>query len=168
MDLERAATAGLAARLFPPGSLQGLALLRAAWPRAVGSELARRTELLALDGSGLLIRVPDARWRKVLHRMRREILARLREATGDHAPGALRFAEGAIAELPELRPVEASPALAALPPAVAREALSIMDPEIRRLFLEAAGRYLAQAARRASLAAPGANAASRTAGDDHA
>src|SRR5262245_25582897 len=99
----------LARQLFGRSPQHTLAVIRAAWPAAVGSELARRTEVLALDGRVLRVRVPDAGWRKVLHRMRREILSRLHQAVGSLAPAALGFHEGPIAARPEVErrpPVE--------------------------------------------------------------
>jgi hypothetical protein len=138
MGLERAAPMGLAARLFGSTPERTLALLRAAWPRVVGPELARRTEVIALEGDSLRIRVPDAGWRKGLLRMRREILGRLRELAGDLAPRRLGFTEGFPTGTAPTPPP--SPALSA-------EAARIRDPELRARFLETAGRYLARTPR---------------------
>ncbi len=49
------------------------------------ADLARRTEVVALQAGTLRIRVPDARWRNVLHRMRAQILAQLSTVAGDLA-----------------------------------------------------------------------------------
>ena len=68
-------------------------LLRAAWPGVVGPELARRTEVVSLDGTTLRVRVPDAGWQKVLHRMRGDILSRLFDVAGELAPRRLGFVE---------------------------------------------------------------------------
>jgi hypothetical protein len=151
MALEKPDARGLVGRWFPAGSPQRLDLVRAAWPLAVGPDLARRTEVLALEGRTLRVRVPDARWRKVLHRMRGEILARMARIAGDAAPDRLGFQEEARAgrrdEAPEpIRP-ERPPVPPPLPPEVARGAQAIADPELRRAFTEAAARYLARAAR---------------------
>lgn len=147
MALRKAISADTAGHLFGPE--RALPLLRAAWPLAVGLRLAQRTEVLALEGRTLIVRVPDGRWRKILHRLRREILQRLAEAAGPWAPRALGFAE---APSSHALPVEAAdpprsaesrrPAIA--PPEVAKSALVIADVEVRSLFLEAAGRYLAR------------------------
>jgi hypothetical protein len=147
MAWDRAADGSLVGRLFPPGSPQRLELLRAAWPLAVGAELARRTEVLALEQRTLRVRVPDARWRKVLHRMAPQILQKLRAVAAEAAPYRLGFQDGAPQALPESpfpgRPGgTAGPAPA--PPAVEEEAAHIPDPELRRLFLESAGRYLSR------------------------
>lgn len=145
MRLERAATSSLAARIFTPGS-GALALLRAAWPLAVGPELARRTEVSALEVQTLRIHVPDARWRKALHRMREDILVRLRQIAGDVAPRHLGFIEGLVPPAPEPPPAAALRAGASGPPPprpdLTAAASAIEDPEIRDRFLEAAARYL--------------------------
>jgi hypothetical protein len=139
---------GLAARLFGSAPERTLALLRAAWPRVVGPELARRTEVIALEGDSLRIRVPDAGWRKGLLRMRREILTRLRDLAGDLAPRRLGFTEGFPAgTAPSLPPIlPPAPEVPAPPPspALSAEAARIRDPELRARFLEIAGRYLAR------------------------
>jgi predicted nucleic acid-binding Zn ribbon protein len=113
--MDRISGRSLAARLFGASPARTLALLHAAWPLAVGPELARRTEVLGLEGGTLRLRVPDARWRKALHRMQPQILAQLRELAGDLAPRRMGFTEGQIA-----------------------------DPEIRERFVAAAARYLAR------------------------
>jgi len=144
----------LAPRLFKPGSPQALALLRAAWPLAVGPDLARRTELLAIERDTLRLRVPDARWRKVLHRMQHEILGRLRGVAGDLAPRRLGFTEGPMAA-PEPAPEPAAPDAvlpatipAEAPASVAEAATAIDDPELRARFLQSAARYLSRSRRR--------------------
>ena len=148
MALERPLTAGLARRLFGAVPARALALLRAAWPRAVGPDLARRTEVVALEGTTLRIRVPDARWRKELHRMQPQILARLRETIGEMAPRRLGFMEGPVAAAGDnptavrREPADPDPE-AALPPAVVAGAQAL-DEDLRARFLETAARYLAR------------------------
>lgn len=139
--MERPSPADLAVRLFGASPDRALALLRAAWPAAVGAELARRTEVVALDGGLLRVRVPDAGWRRQLVRMRSEILSRLRRIAGGLAPHALGFVEGPVATPPEPPPAAPAPR-AAPPPAVVAAAETIPDPEIRERFLAAAARYL--------------------------
>jgi hypothetical protein len=142
----RPATAGLARRLFGGDAERTLALLRAAWPRAVGPELARRTEVVALQGDALVVRVPDATWRRGLLKMRREILGRLRRVAGDLAPARMGFVEGKVIPpaLPA-RPAEARVVEPAPPaPQVAEAAAAIEDPGLRDAFLSAAARYLSR------------------------
>jgi hypothetical protein len=142
MAMERPRDPDLAARLFGSSPERALTLMRAAWPAAVGPELARRTELIAFDSGVLRIRVPDATWRRGLWRMRGDILARLRSIAGQAAPRSLGFVEGAVAVAEA--PVRAvAPAVAPVVPAsVVLAASSIGDDDLRARFLAAAGRYL--------------------------
>lgn len=134
-----------AARLFGAKPEHTLALLRAAWPGAVGEELARRTEVVAFDHGMLRIKVPDMRWQRTLVRMRGFILERLRRVAGRAAPRGLSFVTGELPPREAL--VEATPLVASAAPApaiVAKAAEAIPDPEIRERFLAAAGRYLSR------------------------
>ena len=142
MALRRAGGSDVAARLFGGSPERVGALLRAAWPLAVGAELGRRTEVLGVEKGTLRIRVPDARWRLVLHRMQPDILRRLKEIAGSLAPWRIGFVEGGIADpaAPPAPPVEAK---APPPPlALSESAARIPDEEMRRLFLATAARYL--------------------------
>jgi hypothetical protein len=134
-----------AARLFGAKPEHTLALLRAAWPGAVGEELARRTEVVAFDHGMLRIKVPDMRWQRTLVRMRGFILERLRRVAGRAAPRGLSFVTGELQDRGAC--VKATPPRASAAPApalVAAAAEAIPDPEIRERFLAAAGRYLAR------------------------
>ena len=99
--MDRISGRSLAARLFGASPARTLALLEAAWPLAVGPELAWRTEVLGIEGGTLRVRVPDARWRKVLHRMQPQILGHLREIAGDLAPKRMGFVEGGLSNQPQ-------------------------------------------------------------------
>jgi predicted nucleic acid-binding Zn ribbon protein len=134
----------LANQLFGSSPQHVLAVIRAAWPAAVGPELARRTDVLALDGRVLRVRVPDAAWRKVLHRMRREILSRLHRSVGSLAPAALGFHEGAIAApaAPSAQPAASEAPPFDTPDAVRRAASAIDDAELRERFVASAALYL--------------------------
>ena len=150
MVLERAVDPALAGRLFPQGSERTLYLARVAWPGAVGEELSRRTEVLALEGPTLRVMVPSGGWKKVLHRLAPQILSRLRKTMGELAPKRLGLTEG----LPAAPESTAAPPAAlshrpAPPASVAEAAEQIDDPEIRRMFLEAAGAYLERRSRHA-------------------
>jgi hypothetical protein len=139
-----AASSAIGRRLFAAGPEARLALLKAAWPVAVGRGLEQRTEVVALERDTLRVRVPDARWRKALHRMQPEILRRLHGIAGDLAPRRLGYVEGATAEPPAPRPEPPTPAAeTGCPAALAEAAAAIPDPELRARFLESAGRYLA-------------------------
>jgi hypothetical protein len=141
--MQRSTPGSLAGEIFGGDPRRRLTLLKAAWPAAVGPELARRSEIVALEREVLRIRVPDGVWRRSLWRMRGDLLARLRKLAGPVAPRALSIAEGAVtppSPSPE-RPASPTP-VATLPADVARAAAAIPDDEIRRRFQDAAARYL--------------------------
>ena len=140
--MERAVARHSASALFGGSKERKLALLRAAWPRAVGPELARRTEVLALEGEALRLRVPDASWRRHLLQMRGPILERLREVAGGLTPYRLSFTEGGLAPVAESPPRLPATGAILAPPSLVAEAQVIPDPELRARFLETAARYL--------------------------
>jgi hypothetical protein len=143
--LERPRDPDLAARLFGGAPEATLALLRAAWPAAVGEELARRTELVGLERGVLRVRVADLRWQRTLQRMRGELLGRLRRAAGRATPHALGFVTGEVAGVEPAKAMTRAAAPPAPPPEqVVDAAEAIRDPELRSRFLAAAGRYLAR------------------------
>jgi hypothetical protein len=143
MALRRAATADDAVRVFDT-PVRALALLRGAWAVAVGAEIARRSEVLDLSRGTLIVRVPDGRWRRTLHRMQRPILKRLREIAGERAPSRLGFSEGLVpandAPAPTPTPLEPVP----LPAELKASAMAIADEEIRDAFERSAALYLAR------------------------
>jgi hypothetical protein len=119
----------------------------------VGPELARRTEVVGVEGQILRVRVPEGAWRKSLHRMQRQVLAQLYALAGDVVPRRLGFLDGPLpAELESERPpsrlAASDPAAPPPPPELVSQAEAIPDPEIRRLFLATAARYLARTGRR--------------------
>ena len=133
----------LASQLFGRKPEHVLLLLRAAWPAVVGPELARRTQVVGLEGRTLRVRVPDAGWRKVLHRMNRDILTRLYTMVGSLAPSALGLQEGQVVGAPAPKAGDAR----ALPPAevtaTIRAAADVIgDPELRERFAASAALYL--------------------------
>ena len=146
--MERTRDPDFAARLFGTRPEHALALLRAAWPAAVGPELARRTEVVALDRGLLRIKVPDAGWQKNLQRIRGDLLSRLRRVAGGVSPYALGFVVGTVAPAPEPAsepaPTPSPGPPPCVPPGLAEAARSIPDAEIRARFEAAAGRYLAR------------------------
>jgi len=132
--------AGSAARLFDGGTAARLALLRALWPAAVGPEIARRTEVIGIEGDVLRVRVADAGWRKALFRVYRDIIVRLRRDAGPLAPARLGFLEGPVADPPQ--PPPAPTATPRLPASVKEAAAAIGDDDVRTRFLETAARYI--------------------------
>ena len=142
--LTRAGASDVAARMFGGTPERVRALMQAAWPLAVGPELSRRTEVLGIERGTLRIRVPDARWRTVLHGMQPDILRRLREIAGSLAPWRIGYVEGGIKDAGPSPPAELPCSSAGLPAEVAAPAAAIEDEEIRRRFLDTATRYLAR------------------------
>ena len=144
MAMDRVSGREWAARLFGASPARTLALLQAAWPLAVGPELARRTEVIGIENRTLRVRVPDVSWRKVLHRVAPQILSRLREIAGDAlVPHRMGFLEGGIASMDTPAPPPRS-GLPALPDGLAAQAAAIPDAEIRARFAATAARYLAR------------------------
>jgi hypothetical protein len=156
--MDRISGRSLAARLFGASPARTLALLEAAWPLAVGPELAWRTEVLGIEGGTLRVRVPDARWRKVLHRMQPQILGHLREIAGDLAPKRMGFVEGGMTDRPQSAAATRSggdprggfqggsslhsESEVNSPPEIKAVAATIDDTEIRTRFVETMSRYL--------------------------
>jgi hypothetical protein len=140
--MDRPRHSSLAAQLFGGRAEHRLALLRAVWPAAVGDELARRTEVVALDGGVLRIKVPDLRWQRQLLRMRGRILFQLGRAAGSVAPSRLGFVTGPVAEPPPLPPTVPARLPAEAPRLVAEAAAAIPDLELRERFLASAALYL--------------------------
>ena len=143
MSLARPAAVDLAVQLFGGSPERTLALMRAAWPLAVGPELARRTEVIAIEGTTLRVKVADATWRKALLKIRGPLHGRLRRVAGDLAPTRLAFCEGPVSRPPEPRTRTAAtrpadPASAELTAAAA----GIDDADVRARFLASATRYL--------------------------
>ena len=56
-----------------------LEVLRKLWPSLVGATLAGATTVTAVQGSRIVINVPDMIWRKQLAKMRPQLLAKLNE-----------------------------------------------------------------------------------------
>jgi predicted nucleic acid-binding Zn ribbon protein len=56
-----------------------LRVLQQLWPALVGAKLAGATRIVAVQGSRVVVNVPDQVWRKQLVRMKRELLARMNE-----------------------------------------------------------------------------------------
>jgi hypothetical protein len=142
MVLDRAASPSLATRLFgAPGP--HLALLRAAWPKVVGREIARRSEVVSLERRTLNLRVVDQRWQKVLHRMQRQIRARLAEIAGDLAPARLGFVVGPVTSTDHgVEAARLPPTAVSAPTEVVAAAEAIEDAELRERFLRSAALYL--------------------------
>jgi hypothetical protein len=135
---------GTAQRLFSASSSSGYILVRGLWPGVVGPEIARRTEVVALQERTLRVRVSDSRWMRVLHRMQHVILGRLAQQLGAFAPNQIGFVEGPLSprsERARAKSVE-TPQDAEPPQQVTAAAAAIDDPDLRGRFIETASRYL--------------------------
>lgn len=56
-----------------------LRLLQALWPKLVGTSLAETTSVVAIDGTRVVIRVPDRTWKEQLQSIRPWLLRRMNE-----------------------------------------------------------------------------------------
>ena len=127
-----------------------LADLTAAWPTAVGEQIATNAWPLRVGRDGTLhVATSSATWAFELDRMRREIADRLVAALGESAPRELRFRPGPV---PEPGPPSAPQPISRLPEATPEEcqeatrtASSIDDPELRELVARAARASLSRA-----------------------
>jgi hypothetical protein len=141
MPWRRAAAGARPATLFGPPERR-LLLLQAMWPHVVGAAVARKSAPASLRRDVLVVRVVDARWRRALHRMQRDIIVKMRERIGPSlAPARLGFLEGPVEPGPAAETWK-PPEPAAPPEDVAAAAEAIDDPELRAMFLRTAGRYL--------------------------
>jgi predicted nucleic acid-binding Zn ribbon protein len=68
-----------------------LATIQAAWPAAVGEQLAAVATPVSERNGTLTIECTEAVWVQELDLMQDTLLERLRDAVGDQAPRALRF-----------------------------------------------------------------------------
>ena|SRR5437762_6704346 len=56
-----------------------LELLQELWPRLVGEKLAELTSVTGVQGSRVVVNVPDQVWRKQLSKMRPQLLAKMNQ-----------------------------------------------------------------------------------------
>ncbi len=148
MPFDPAQPSGALARQFVRDPVHLLTLVQAVWPVAVGDSVARRTRVEGLSGQTLRVRVPDAAWRRTLHRMQPQVLARLRDLLGEAAPRRLGFSEGGLVVTEPTPPPPPAGPPPPLPGVVEQAAARIADAEIRALFEASAARALAARSRR--------------------
>jgi hypothetical protein len=131
------------------GAPGGMPELLEAWPEAVGPEIARNgwPARVARDRT-LHVATTSSAWAFELSQLAPEILRRLSERLGEHAPSALRFAPGHVPEPPGSAPDE--PLTRPPDPSqedradAARLATAIRDEELREKVQRAAAASLAQ------------------------
>ncbi len=56
-----------------------LQVLQRLWPALVGPALAQATSIVAVQGSRVVVNVPDQIWRRQLIKMRRDLLGRINQ-----------------------------------------------------------------------------------------
>ena len=132
------------------GPAAGMAEALAAWPAAVGGAIARNAWPARISRDGTLhVAVTSSAWAFELGAQAPAILARLREALGEGAPTALRFAPGEVPE-PEREAAASGPPRPPQPTAgelaeAARIAETVGDEELRELVRRAVAAGLATA-----------------------
>jgi predicted nucleic acid-binding Zn ribbon protein len=118
----------------PGGCVSDEALVRAAWPQAVGPKIAAHTRPVALVSSRLIVEVEDAIWQRQLEAVCGQILPRLGKLAGRESVAAIEFRIG----IPRRAPQRAEKAHAE-----SDEADGIADPVLRRLYKTARKRSTA-------------------------
>ena len=106
-------------------------LARAAWPKAVGARLEKRTRPLQMVRTTLVIEVEDAVWQRQLNAIRGQILKNLAGLLGHGMITELEFRIGIPRRMPQREETTAQPALSS-----GDEADGIGDPVFRRLYRE--------------------------------
>lgn len=126
-------------------------LVFAAWKRIAGENLERNTAPAALDEKRLVVAVPDEIWKRHLEQLSGQMIFKLNSLLGeevvtfiDFRVDARQFSAGREAQ--ERKAVERlnfdRRSREELTPRLREAADSIADPELRELFLRAAGNCL--------------------------
>jgi hypothetical protein len=132
------------------GPAAGMAEVVAAWPGAVGEQIAQNAWPARISRDGTLqVATSSSAWAFELTQLEAEIRRRLGDAVGEAAPERLRFAVGHIPETgPEAEPNQkrtVPKVSAALSAEGERIAASIEDPALREVVARAAAASLATA-----------------------
>lgn len=131
--MERAAR--LLAQLKPARRvLRDRDLATAAWPAAVGKQVASRTRVLRVEERRLVVGVEDVLYQRNLQSLTRQILANLRDLVGAGAPESIEFVLAPQRRLPQRE--------SRVEPASRDEADSIGDPGLRRIYVNSRKRAL--------------------------
>ena len=133
------------------GPAAGMGRIVSAWPEAVGETVARNAWPARIGRDGTLhVATSSSAWAFELSQLAPTVLQRLRDALGEEAPAALRFAPGRLPE--PSGPAHADATIEArIPTAEERElgaalAAGIADSDLRKLVARAAAASLAKAA----------------------
>jgi hypothetical protein len=106
-------------------------LARAAWRKAVGGRLDRKTRAVGLVRRTLVVEVEDATWQRQLTAIRPHILKNLEDLLGGGQVSEIEFRIG-IPRMPPQREEESAPAAGLA--GSADESDRIADPVFRRLY----------------------------------
>jgi hypothetical protein len=112
---------------LPAGSVSDEDLAAAAWPAAVGKNIAAHTRVSRMVRTRLVVEVEDPLWQRQLFTLTRQILGNLEKSLGRGVVEDLEFRI-----LPRRR--EPRRAAAAVPAAAMDEADGIADPVLRAIY----------------------------------
>lgn len=115
----------------------------AAWPAVVGKRLAGRTRAVLLKGGRLVVEVEDDLWRRNLTALHGQIIRNFAELLESAAPSQIEFRIG-IARRPPARAETPVPfALSAPVVEGGDDADGIVDPVLRRIYINSRRKALA-------------------------
>jgi hypothetical protein len=126
-------------------------LVFAAWKRIAGENLERNTAPVALDEKRLVVAVPDEIWKRHLEHLSGQMIFKLNSLLGEEVVTFIQFRVDAKQfsagrEAQELKAAERlnfdRRSREELTPRLREAAENIADPELRELFLQAAGNCL--------------------------
>jgi hypothetical protein len=132
------------------GPAAGMADIVAAWPGAVGEQIAANAWPARISRDGTLhVAASSSAWAFELTQLEGEIGRRLREAVGEAAPASLRFAVGHVPEVGSDPAPKAKRTVPKVSDALSAEgeriAAAIEDPALREVVARAAAASLAAA-----------------------
>lgn len=124
-----------------------LAAITHAWPAAVGDPISRAAWPARISRDGTLhVATSSSTWAFELTGLQAQILDRLREAVGEEAPAALRFAPGPVPDPPAPAAGPPTPPVSPTPQERSEAAAmvaGIEDAELREVVARAAAASLA-------------------------
>lgn len=121
-------------------------VVRGAWGRLAGPQIAARTLVFRVYQGTLIVHVPDRIWKQQLHRLEGQLLDRINRLLGSAIITGIDFrVDQALAAVPAGHPPKKGPARE-LPAGTEAEleasARGIADPELRQLFLRTARKMI--------------------------
>lgn len=122
-------------------------VVRSAWARLAGPQIAARTVVFRLYRETLIVHVPDRTWKQQLHRLEAQLLERINRLLGSPMVTGIDFRvdQTLVAVASDGHPPKKGPARE-LPAGTEAEleasARAIADPELRQLFLRTARKMI--------------------------